>query len=97
MNDYDTLETNILSLYNTLAPLKKKVVRANDKPYVTKNLRKAIVTRSSLESKFYKYRSEECREALRKQKNYCNRLSKREKREYYSRLNLNNITDNKKF
>ena len=65
VNDYDTLETNILSLYNTLAPLKKKVVTANHKPYVTKNLRKAIMTRSSLESKFYKYRSEECREALR--------------------------------
>ena len=97
VNDYDTLETNILSLYNTLALLKKKVVRANHKPYVTKNLPKAIMTRSSLEGKFYKYRSEECREAVRKQKNYCNRLSKREKREYYSRLNLNNITDIKKF
>ena len=34
------LKTNILSLYNTLAPLKKKVVMANHKTYVTKNLRK---------------------------------------------------------
>ena len=30
-------------------------------------------------------------------KNYCNRLSKRKRRNYYSQLNLNNITDNKKF
>ena len=37
-----------------------------------------------------KYRTEECREALRKQKNYCNRLRIRGKKEYYSRLNLNN-------
>ena len=57
----------------------ERFVRANHKPYVIKNLRKAIMTCSSLESKFYKYRSEVCREALRKQKNYCNRLSKREK------------------
>ena len=34
---------------------------------------------------------------MKKQKNYCNRLYKRERKNYYSQLNLNNITDNKKF
>ena len=53
--------------------------------------------RSNLENKFYKNRSEPNRRALKKQKNYCNRLYKRERRKYYSQLNLNDITDNKKF
>ena len=97
VKDYETLENIFLGIYNTLAPCKKKVVKANQKPYVTRELRKAIMKRSFLESKFYKYRSEENRKALKKQKNYCNRLSKRERRNYYSQLRLNNITDKKKF
>ena len=53
--------------------------------------------RSNLENKFYKYSTEVNRIAFKKQKNYCNRLYKRERRNYYSKLKLNNITDNKKF
>ena len=94
---YDSFEKIFLEVLNTHAPCKKKVVRANQKPYVTKKLRKAIMKRSYLENKYYKYRSEYGRKALRKQKNYCNRLYKRERKKYYSQLNLNNITDNKKF
>ena len=97
VKDYETLETIFLGVYNSLAPYKRKVVRANQKPYVTKRLRKAIMKRSSLENQFYKYKTEESRNALKKQKNYCNRLSKRERRNYYSQLKLDNITDNKKF
>ena len=66
------------------------------KPYVMKNLCKAIMKCSSLESKFYKYRTEECREALREQKNYCNKTLYKGKRNY-SWLNLINITDKKRF
>ena len=32
-----------------------------------------------------------------KQRNCCNRLYKRKKKQFYSDLNLRNITDNKKF
>ena len=51
--------------------------------------------RSSLENKYYKCNSETNRRALKKQKNYCNRLYKRERMNYYSNLNSNEITDNK--
>ena len=78
-------------------PYKEKVVRANDEPYMTKTLRKAIMKRSSLENKYYKCNSETNRRALKKQKNYCNRLYKRERMNYYSNLNSNEITDNKNF
>ena len=34
--------------------MKKKFVRANELPYMTKTLRKAIIKRSELESKYLK-------------------------------------------
>ena len=73
------------------------MLRANHKPYVTEQLGKAIMHRSYLENKYYKYRSPVHWQAYKKQKNYCNRLYKRERKRYYSNLNLSNITDNKKF
>ena len=38
----DTLEKH--------SPLKKKIVRANHAPYITKSMRKAIMRRSALEN-----------------------------------------------
>ena len=49
-------ENRILRIWNTHAPLKQKLVRANEVPYMTKTLRKAIVNRSKLEKRYYKYR-----------------------------------------
>ena len=51
VKDYETLDKIFLELFNTQAPCKKKVVRANHKPYITKKSRKAIMKRSSLENK----------------------------------------------
>ena len=48
VKDYETFENFFLGIYNTLARCKKKVVRTNQKPYVTKELRKAIMKRSFL-------------------------------------------------
>jgi ABC-type antimicrobial peptide transport system permease subunit len=93
---YEKFEEVFLNTLDSHAPQKKKTLRANQKPYVTKEMRKAIMTRSQLQNKVYKYGSEYS-EALRKQKNYCNRLYKRERKNYYSNLNVNNVTDNKKF
>ena len=95
-NNYESFENIFLDVLNSHAPPKKKVIRANQKPYVTKEMRKAIMLRSQLENKFYQYRTEEYKRALKKQKNYCNRVYKRERKKYYSQLNLNNINDNKK-
>ena len=53
--------------------------------------------RSNLENKLYKTSSPANRRALKKQQHFCNRLYKRERRKYFSQLNLNKITDNKKF
>ena len=94
---YVEFEEIFLSVLNNHAPVKKKVVRANHMPYITKIHRKAIMKRSALENKFYKSKSLEDKQAYKKQRNYCNRLFKREKRNYFNNLSLKEITDNKKF
>ena len=57
--DYTVFEKILLNVLNTYAPVKKKVVRANNMPYMTKVLRKAIMIRSGLEKKYYKSKSVE--------------------------------------
>ena len=49
---YETFEKEFLKVLNKHAPLKKKFVIANDVPYMTKNLGKAIMKRSQLEKNF---------------------------------------------
>ena len=43
-----------MSTLDKNAPLKKKMLRANHTPYMTKGLRKAMMKRSSLKNKVYK-------------------------------------------
>ena len=97
IKDYASFEKVFLEVLNKHAPSKKRTVRSNEKPYVTKQMRKAIMKRSYLENRCYKYKSQADIRAYKKQKNYCNRLYKRERRNFYANLNLNNITDNRKF
>jgi hypothetical protein len=95
--DYAKFEENFLEVLNKHAPIKKKVVRANDKPFMTKTLRKAIMRRSALKNIYMKQKTAVAERAFRKQKNYTNKLLKKEKKKYFSELDLNKITDNKKF
>ena len=95
--NYKQLEKGVLEVYNRHVPLKKRIVRANEVPYMTKTLRKAIANRSRLENKYYKHKSKESLTAYKRQKNYCSRLYKKERKKYYANLDLKKITDNKKF
>ena len=79
------------------APMKKKVLRANHKPYMTKALRKAIMRRSTLKTKYLKTKTDENLKAFKKQKNFTNRLAKKERVKYFANLDLNKYTDNIKF
>ena len=78
---YSEFEDIFLKTLEIHAPTKKKVVRANDKPYMTKSLRKAIMRRSYLKNKYMKYKSPDLDREYKKQRNYTNRLlEKREKK-----------------
>ncbi len=97
IDNYEKFEEIFLEVLNRHAPPKKKVFRANHKPYMTKCLRKAIMRRSALENKYYKDKSAETQQAFKKQKNFTNKLMKKEKKKYFKNLHINNFTDNKKF
>ena len=84
--EYKTFEEIFLMVLNKHAPLKKKTIRGNNAPYMTKTLRKSIMNGTIENLKTFK-----------KQKNYCSRLYKKERKNYYENLGVNNITDNKKF
>ena len=45
---YETFEKEFLEVLNNHASLKKKFIRVNHAPYMTKNLRKAIMECSQL-------------------------------------------------
>ena len=53
--------------------------------------------RSSLENTFYKNNTIENNKAYKNHKNYCSRLYKKVRKQYYANLNHSNITDNRKF
>ena len=57
-----------LNVLERHAPLKKKTVRANEAPFTSKALRKAIATRSRLENIFHRKRTEDSKRSFKKQK-----------------------------
>ena len=86
-----------INVLNKHAPLKKKFLRANHAPYMTKTLRKAIMSRSQLQTKYFKNKSQIDYLAFKKQRNFCSKLYKKERKNYYNSLDIKNITDNKQF
>ena len=95
--DCRTYRDLYIEVLNRHAPLKKKTVRANQVPYMTRTLRKAIMMRSKLENNFLKNSTLENKIAYKKQKNFCSKLYKKERINYYFNLNPRCITDNKLF
>ena len=67
-------ESKFLEVLNVHAPLKTRITRANEVPYMTKALRKAIANRSRLENRFYRDKTDVTKKAYKKQKNYCSRV-----------------------
>ena len=64
---------------------------------MTKILCKAIMKRSELASKYHKTKNNEDYSKFKKQRNFCSKLYKKERKKFYNNLNIEDITDNKKF
>ena len=88
-HNYQSFEQIFLSLLNLHAPMKSKKQRANHKSYMTK--------RSELATKYHKTKSIEDYNNYKKQRNFCSKLYKKERKRFYDNLDVANITDNKKF
>ena len=84
-------------LLNKHAPLKKKYLRANDSPFMTKPLRKLIMNRSRSKNKYLKNRTVDNWERYRQLRNKCVKLTKKVKSDYFKNINIQSIIDNKNF
>ena len=94
---HDTFQTAFIDTLNMHAPIKSKYVRANNPPFINRSLSKAIMTRSRLKNKYNKSPNKRNKIRYKKRRNYGVNLTRKVKREYYSKLDINSIKDNKKF
>ena len=82
---------------NKYAPRKKKYLRRNNEPFMTKALSKAIMQRTRLENKFSKNPTNQTRLSYTKQINFCLSHMSKKKKKYFTNLNEKDVTDNRKF
>ena len=85
------------TIFNTHARKKKKYMRGNNKPFMTKAYLKVIMQRTRFRNKFLKNHNDQNKLLYNKQRKYCVSLLRKEKKEYFARLNEKDITDNRKF
>ena len=69
--NYQSLTKKFLTIVNKHAPLKKKIVRENQAPFMTKEFQKTIYTRSRLTNKMNKNPTEKNITAYKRQRNLC--------------------------
>ena len=72
--DLRTFKETVFNIFNKYAPIKRKYVRANEAPFMTKELHKAIMKRSRLRNKFLKDRTENNQKNFKHQRNFCKKL-----------------------
>ena len=95
--DYHKFQECFLELLNTQAPIKTKYIRGNNQSYMSKSLRKAIMTRSKLKNRLNKLNTPENWQSYKIQRNICVKLHKQAKKDYFNNLDVNKLNDNKRF
>ena len=93
-DDYVSLFMEVL---NRHAPLKQRYVRANDQPFVTKELRKEHMKRSRLKNIYLRNKTDASAKIYKRQRNKCVSLLKKAKKSFFGNLNPSAICDNKNF
>ena len=73
------------------------MIRGNQAPYITKAHKKAVMKRSELKTKYLKNSTLENFNKFKKQKNFCSRLYKKERKMFLDKLDIKLVTDSKTF
>ena len=97
VSDFESFQFSFKVITNQFAPLKQKLIRNNNQPFMTKTLRKAIMNRSKLRNKFNEERNIKNWSEYKRQPNLCSNLLKESKKRYFNSLNVNDVAENKKF
>ena len=82
---------------NYHTPLKQKSVRGNHAPFMTRELSKAIMTKSKVKNSYVKWPSRENFVAYKKEKNKCNSLTKKAKRKFFKEATKSGVISNRIF
>ena len=94
---YDVFNQTLISILDKHAPPKKKLVRANNAPFMNKDVRKLIMLRSKAKREPNKNKTVSNMERYKKVRNRCVKLIRRTKRRYFENLDVKFVNDNKKF
>ena len=86
--NYKSITENFLEAIDKHAPLKKKLVRGNQAPFMNRDFQKAIYTRTRLKNKYWRDPSSENKLAYKKQRNLCVSIRRKSITNY-----LNKFTD----
>ena len=95
--NYRSLTKTFLTIVNKHAPLKKKIVRGNQAPFMTKEFQKAIYTRSRLKNKMNKNPTEKNITAYKRQRNLCVSLRSKNIKSFRNNVPKTGIITNKNF
>ena len=71
---YKITENPVFNIFNSHVPIKKKYIRANEAPFMSKELCKAILKRSRLRDIFLKHRTDTNNKNYSTQINLCKKL-----------------------
>ena len=85
--DLGLLKESVFGIFNKYAPIRKKYLRADEAPFITKELYNVIMRRSRYRNKFLKDKSRTGRENYKIQRNLCKELLRKNKKLYFESLN----------
>ena len=93
----DKSSYKFLGIINKHAPLKKKIVRGNNAPFMNKEFQKEIYVRSRLRNKFWVEPSAKDKAAYKKQRNNCAKIRRKSIKRYMDKVSEKGIETNKSF
>ena len=79
------------------APFKKRLMRGNNKPHITKALRKAIMKRSRLKNIYNRTKNISDYDNYKNQRNFVVNLNKQTKRQFFQKVETEKKDNNKTF
>ena len=85
------------NVFDKHVPLKTKRARGNQNPFMIKELRKGVMSKSKTRNKYIKWLSRENILVIKIAKYYCNNLTKTTKKNFFQRVTENGFVNNKKF
>ena len=93
VNDFGMYKSTIFNIFSII----KKYIRANEAPFMSKELHTAVMKRSRLRNKFPKQRTDTTKKNYSTQRNLCQKHLKNTKKTYFENLDTKKITDNRSF